>query len=54
MANSESLFKPNKRYSFQVGVQNRHGDGSFSDSVTAESIPIPISQGIVVLIVVAT
>ena len=47
VANSESLFKPNQRYSFQVAVQNRHGDGSFSDPVTVESIPIPISQGIV-------
>ena len=40
---TNSLFSPNQMYSFQVAARNRHGDGSFSDPVTAESIPIPIS-----------
>ena len=47
VASSNLLFKPNQMYSFQVAAHNRHGDGSFSDPVTAESIPIPISQSIV-------
>ena len=51
-----SWFKPNQTYSFQVAARNRHGDGFFSDPVTAESIPIPISQGIdsVIIMAVAT
>ena len=44
---ANSLFKPNQMYSFQVAAYNSHGDGSFSDPITADSIPIPISQGIV-------
>ena len=51
---ANSLFRLNQTYSFQVAARNNHGDGSFSDPVTTESIPIPISQGIVILIVVAT
>ena len=44
---SSTLFRLNQMYSFQVAAQNSHGDGSFSDPVSVESIPIPISQGIV-------
>ena len=44
---ANSLFRLNQMYSFQVTAQNRHGDGSFSDPVSVESIPIPIPQGIV-------
>ena len=51
---ANSLFRLNQTYSFQVAARNSHGDGSFSDPVSVESIPIPISQGIVILIVVAT
>ena len=43
---ASSLFRPNQMYSLQVAARSSHGDGSFSDPVTTESIPIPISQGI--------
>ena len=44
---ANSLFRPNQTYSFQVAARNSHGEGSFSDPVSVESVPIPISQGIV-------
>ena len=37
---ANSLFRPNQMYNFQVTARNRHGDGSVSDPVTTESIPI--------------
>ena len=44
---ANSLFRLNQTYSFQIAARNSHGGGSFSDPVSVESIPIPISQGIV-------
>ena len=44
---ANSLFRANQMYSFQVAARNSRGDSSFSDPVSVESIPIPISQGIV-------
>ena len=44
---ANSLFRLNQTYSFRVAARNSHGDGSFSDPVSVESVPILISQGIV-------